>query len=152
MISAAALGLILTASQARCLSIAYNYGSIYGIPRTYMAVILVESSACVHNLGDDGKSLGPAQIQILTARQTCGCEVSRDRLRTDRNYNLKAGAAFLSRCINKFWPDYRRGLLCYNVGIPAASKATDSAVRNSRYVHKIESAVRALEGVKQNHE
>lgn len=117
-----------------------------------MAVILVESSACVHNVGDDGKSLGPAQIQIFTARQTCGCEISRDRLRTDRNYNLKAGAAFLSRCINKFWPDYRRGLLCYNVGIPAASKAKASEVLKSRYVARVLSAEKMLEQVRVSHE
>lgn len=144
----ALLALILTQAQANWLNVAYNEGSKYGIPRYTQAIILVESSACLQRRGDDGRSLGCGQLQIATARKYCKCSISVERLVRDERANIHISAAFLSACFERFWPDKRRSIFCFNRGIPAASKATDYQVTHSRYVYKVESAVRALEGVK----
>ena len=148
----ALLALILTQAQANWLTIAYDEGQKYGIPRYTQAIILVESSACLHRDGDDHKSLGCGQLQLGTARQVCRCNIGTATLRTDNVRNIRITARFLSECFERFFPDKRRAEFCFNRGIPAASKATANQVKHSRYVHKVESAVRALEGVKQNHE
>lgn len=143
----AAAALFLTVAQTQCLNMAYNYGEIYGLGKTFRAVVLVESSGCVNELGDDGRSVGPAQIQVYTAQQTCGCGVTAKALGTDDNYNLQLGAKFLSRCFNQFWPDRKRALYCYSAGIPQASKATASQVNNSKYVRKVERSLMQLKAI-----
>lgn len=152
MLAGAALGLILTQAQVKCLNMAYNYGSAYELGRTFQAVVLVESSGCVNELGDDGRSLGPAQIQVYTAGKVCGCTPDEKRLREDQRYNLRLGGRFLAECFNRFWPDKRRSLYCYNVGIPAASKANASEVLKSRYVARVLRAEKMLEQVRVSHE
>lgn len=152
MISGAALGLILTVSQVKCLNLAYIYGEPYGLGRTFKSVVLVESSGCVNESGDDGRSIGPAQIQMGTASKVCGCIPDAARLQTDKEYNLRLGAQFLASCFNKFWPDKRRATLCYNVGPFVAAKASSSQVKNSRYVRKVLEAERALENMRQDHD
>lgn len=140
--------LILTGAQIQALNIAFDEGSYYGIGKTFMAVVLVESSACVHTVGDDGRSWGCSQLQVYTARQTCSCNVSAKRLRTDKQSNLRIGAQFLSRCFNQFWPDTRRSIYCYNAGIPAASKASASQIKISHYVDRVLKAEKQLAQVK----
>lgn len=148
MLAGAALGLILTQAQVKCLNMAYNYGSAYELGRTFQAVVLVESSGCVNELGDDGRSVGPAQIQVYTAQLTCGCAVSKRILLQNKARNLSIGARFLAACFARFWPDKPRAILCYNVGIPAASKATASQILKSRYVARVLRAEKMLEQVR----
>lgn len=148
----ALLALILTQAQAGNLNLAYNIGSKYYVGKYEMAVILVESSACMRLDGDDGASLGCGQLQIQTAEKTCGCEVTRERLLHDKAWNIGISARFLSQCFANFWPDKRRALYCYNAGIPAASKATDSQVTHSRYVARVLKALSELAHVRQTEE
>lgn len=137
--------LILSNAQVTCLNLSYNYGEPYGLGKTFRAVVLVESSGCLHESGDKGKSVGASQIQVYTARQTCACDVDEEQLRGSRTLNLSIGAKFLARCFNQFWPDRNRALYCYSAGIPAASKATARQVMRSRYVKKVLEAEHALE-------
>lgn len=145
----ALLALILTQAQAGNLNLAYNIGSKYYVGKYEMAVVLVESSACMRLDGDDGKSVGCGQLQIQTAAKVCGCIPDAKRLREDKRYNLRISGRFLAECFNRFWPDKRRSLYCYNAGIPAASKATDSSVAKSKYVARVLKALSELAHVRQ---
>ncbi len=144
--------LILTALQIHNLNTAYTEGSYYGLGKYEMAIILVESSACLRLVGDDGEALGCGQLQIQTARQTCGCKVSAKRLQRDRAYNIMVSAQFLSRCFNQFWPDRDRSIYCYSAGIPKASSASAYQVKNSKYVSRVHKALEQLKAIPVNHD
>lgn len=148
----AALALLLSQAQVASLNMAYTYGEHYGLAKTFQAVVLVESSGCLHESGDKGASLGCSQIQVYTARQTCGCEVTERDLLDNREWNLSIGAKFLSRCFDKFWPDRNRAIYCFNRGIPAASKATNREVNKSQYVQKVLRAESQLESLRKDTE
>lgn len=152
MIPAAALALILTAHQIAALNQACMEGNYYGICKYEMAILLVESSACVRLVGDDGQSIGCGQLQIQTARQTCGCKVSAKRLQRDRAYNIRISAQFLSRCFNQFWPDRARAIYCYSAGIPKASHASAYQVKNSKYVARVNAWLLKLKQISVNHD
>lgn len=147
MIPAAALGLILSAAQAHWLTVAYNEGSKYGLPKYTQAIILVESSACIHRRGDDNTSLGCGQLKLSTARKVCGCKVTASTLEYSNRINLRLAARFVSQCFVRFWPDIDRATLCYNIGIPAASKASANQVQRSRYVRKVKAFLRQLQQI-----
>lgn len=148
----ALLALILTQVQANWLNVAYNEGSKYGIPRYTQAIILVESSACLQRRGDDNTSLGCGQLKLDTARRVCGCKVTAAALISDEHQNISIAARYLDQCFERFFPDKRRSIFCFNAGIPAASKATNSAIAKSRYVKKVEAAIKLLSGVKLNND
>jgi hypothetical protein len=143
----AALALVLTAQQVKALNQAYNEGSLYGIGRYTQAVILTESSACMHKTGDDGNSFGCGQLQVATARKVCRCKVTAKQLIRDDKTNMRITAQFLSECFHQFYPDTSRALVCYNSGAPAASKATANQVRQSRYVRKVKAYLRQLQQI-----
>lgn len=148
MITVAALALVLTAYQVNALNIAYNEGQKYGIPTYTQAIILTESSACLHKRGDDGKSWGCGQLQVETARTICKCKITANALFKESDSNIRISAQFLSECFNSFWPDTRRSLYCYQRGIPKAARASDSQVKHSKYVARVLYWVRRLREIK----
>lgn len=148
MIAGAALALVLTAHQLAALNIAYNEGQKYGIPIYTQAIILTESSACVHRRGDDNKSLGCGQVQLSTARKTCHCTINPRVLEKDNRRNIKITAHFISDCFIRFWPDRDRALLCYNVGPFKAETFTPSKVKHSKYVARVLYWVRRLHEIR----
>lgn len=145
----ALLALILTQAQANWLTVAYDEGSKYGLPKYTQAIILVESSACLHRSGDDHKSLGCGQLQLSTARKTCRCKINSSILEKDNGRNIKITAHFLSDCFVRFWPDRNRAILCYNVGPFVAAKLTNRAVAKSRYVARVLKDLSELAHVRQ---
>lgn len=147
MIPGAALALVLSASQIHWLNVAYDEGSYYGLQRYTQAIILVESSACLHKRGDDGRSFGCGQLQVATARLVCKCTVSANQLRSDSELNIRISTAYLNECFIRFWPDRGRAILCYNIGIPNATKASASQVSKSRYVKRVLSYLKALQAI-----
>ena len=152
MIAGAALGLVLTAAQIHWLNVAYDEGAKYGIPRYTQAVVLAESSACLHLRGDDGRSWGCGQLQVQTARSVCGCKFTARVLENENGSNLRLTAQYLSACFKRFWPDKERALYCYNAGIPSASKASARQVRQSRYVKRVEMFVKQLQKIPVSHD
>lgn len=146
MIAGAALGLILAASQVRALNVAYEEGSPYGLGRYLQAVVLVESSACLHKSGDDHKSHGCGQLKVATAQKICRCRISARALESEDGTNLRISAAYLAECFRRF-RDPARALLAYNAGIPSASKASARQVRQSRYVKRVEMFVKQLQKI-----
>jgi len=152
VISGAALGLILTASQLHWLNVAYDEGQKYGLPHYTQAIILVESSACIHKTGDDGRSFGCGQLQVSTARKVCKCNISMERLIRSNGANIRVTAQFLNECFTSFWPDRARAIYCYNAGIPQAHKASDYQVKHSKYVAKVLWWLKRVQEVKVSHE
>lgn len=149
VILGAALGLYLSAAQVHWLNVAYDEGQKYGLPHYTQAIILVESSACLHKRGDDGRSLGCGQLQINTADKMCGCKLGPTRLATENVLNIKLTARFLSACFERFWPDKNRAISCYNVGPFVAAKLTNRSVAKSRYVARVLKALSELAHVRQ---
>jgi Transglycosylase SLT domain len=139
--------LILTASQVTALNQAYSEGSLYGIGRYFQAVILVESSACIHKLGDDRTSLGCSQLKLSTARKVCRCKLGPSRLTNQNQLNLRIGAQFLADCFARFYPNIPRALICYNAGEPKAATLTDSEIAQSKYVAKVKAYLRQLQQI-----
>lgn len=152
MFAGAALAVFLSAHQLAALNIAYNEGQKYGIPIYTQAIILTESSACLHKRGDDGKSWGCGQLQVATARTVCRCNFNSRILEKENGTNIRISAAFLSECFNKFYSeqyqDLYRAILCYNIGFPAAAKATNSQVKHSKYVARVLYWVRRLHEIR----
>lgn len=139
------LALCLSAAQVFNLNMAYNEGSYYGIGRTFQAVVLVESSACLHKRGDDNTSLGCSQLKLDTARKVCRCNISKRALLGSNATNLRIGAQYLANCFNQFWPDEQRALICYNEGPYRAAKASVNQVSKSQYVAKVKSYLKLLQ-------
>lgn len=146
------LSLHLSVIQAHWLNVAYDEGNKYGLPKYTQAIILVESSACLHRRGDDGRSLGCGQLQVATARKVCHCKIEQRTLLQENQRNISISAEFLSECFASFWPDRNRAIFCFNRGIPAASKAMDSQVTHSRYVARVLKALGELQKVRVSYE
>lgn len=149
---ASALAIVLTAYQVNALNIAYNEGQKYGIPIYIQAIILTESSACLHRRGDDGNSFGCGQLQIRTAKTICRCKITRDSLTNNNSANIRISAAFLNQCFLRFWPDRNRALLCYNLGTFKAATLTNHQVTKSKYVARVLYWVRRLHEIKVSYE
>lgn len=139
--------LVLTALQIHNLNIAYSEGEKYGLPKYTQAIVLTESSACLHRSGDDHKSLGCGQLQLSTARETCNCTINSRVLEKDNRRNIQISAHYLSDCFVRFWPDRDRALLAYNIGIPKASQATNYQVKHSKYVARVLAWLKVLKDI-----
>ncbi len=144
--------LVLTALQIHNLNIAYDEGMKYGIPKYTQAIILTESSACIHKVGDDGRSLGCGQLQVATARKVCRCIIGPKELARNDERNIQIGAQYLSQCFLKFWPDRDRAILCYNLGPYKAATLTNSEVAHSKYVARVKAWLKVLKDIPVSHD
>lgn len=139
--------LVLTALQIHNLNIAYDEGQKYGIPRYLQSVILVESSACTNQRGDDGTSWGCGQLKVATARTVCKCDVGERELLGNKRRNISISAAYLNSCFLTFWPDRDRAILCYNLGPYKASTLTSRQVKHSKYVARVLAWLKVLKDI-----
>lgn len=140
-------GLVLNKSQVHWLNEAKSEGDLYGLGTYFQAIILVESSACLHKRGDDGRSFGCSQLSIATAHKICRCKPGPKRLANENNFNLRIGAQFLVQCFNRFWPDRQRATVCFNRGEPKAAALTSSQVKSDKYVAKVHYYLKLLKAV-----
>lgn len=138
---------LFTPQQVTALNQAYAEGSLYGIGKTFMAVVMVESSACINVRGDDGTSWGCGQLKVATARTICRCRITPRRLVSDKYKNLQISAQFLANCFQRFYPDSARATICYNIGEPKAATLTNSEVAHSKYVARVKAWLKILKAI-----
>lgn len=144
----ALLALILTQAQANWAATSYNLGAQYDEGYTFSAIIYQESSYCQNKV--NGWSRGCGGIKRATAR-LYDPQVTRKQLTEDNLRNLHDSLLYLLDC-RKQTDSWRRMVYAYHYGIPAARLASVVTINSDGYVKAISAKVRALEGVKQNHE
>ncbi len=65
-------------------------------------------------------AVGPMQVMVATARWTNKDRVSKERLRTDIEYNVKTSMKYLRKLYNKY-RDWKIVFGCYNTGRPCVN-------------------------------
>ena len=65
-------------------------------------------------------AVGPMQVMVATARWTIKDLVSKERLRTDIEYNVKTSMKYLRKLYNKYG-DWKIVFGCYNTGRPCVN-------------------------------
>jgi len=65
-------------------------------------------------------AVGPMQVMVATARWTNKDHVSKERLRTDIEYNVKTSMKYLRKLYNKYG-DWKITFGCYNTGRPCVN-------------------------------
>ena len=136
-------GTILSKNQQLILQKAYNAGTLVGWPLTMEAIVWQESSLGKYRIGDDGKSLGLANVQVQTARiiikqnswlpqYTTNYSIARALLHNDE-INLLIASIYFRNCYNQFknWP---QALICYNGGPQTATNWGRRNAENFPYV------------------
>lgn len=115
----------LSPNQQVVLQKAKKTGLLIGWPETIEAIVYQESSLGRFKIGDDGKSLGLAHVQVGTAREVMKANKWLPQYKTnysiakmllhDDNTNLLIAAIYFQDCYDKFknWP---QSLICYNAG------------------------------------
>jgi len=115
----------LSKNQQFILQKAKNTGFLIGWPETIEAIVYQESSLGRFKIGDDGKSLGLAHVQVGTAKDVMKKNQWLPQFKTnysiakmllhDDNTNLLIAAIYFQDCYDKFknWP---QALVCYNGG------------------------------------
>lgn len=109
------------------------YCKEYNIPREIMGGVLfletkwevADTSYNAHRVGDGGKSFGPAQVQLQTARSVWGDpNVTAKKLKYDIEFNIKTSTKLLRMLYDELRPQYTTEkstwlatLSCYNMGM-----------------------------------
>ena len=143
----ALLALILTQAQAHWLSVSYNIGAEHGYPYTIAALIWQESSFCARTHHHD-HAYGCGGIHLDTAALVEQRPIRGNELE-DPQYNIRVTGDYFHYCLRRMG-EWRKAIGCYHYGYPVASKKTD--LEHDPYVLSVAAKVRALEGVKQNHD
>lgn len=144
-----AAALILSAAQMKWAILSYQIGEVNGQGFTVAALSWQESSFC--DRMRNNYSVGCMGTKRRTVRKLFDAAATRLRLATDEDYSIRAGAAILDYC-RIHTKNWRREIACYHFGEPTESQMSDAQIDSDPYVLSVAAKVRALEGVKQNHE
>lgn len=144
----AALGLILTQAQVNAYNMSYTIGSGANEGYTLSAIVWQESSFCQHKVNLWSRGCGG--LKRSTAR-LFDPGVTRKQLTDDNDRNLHDSLAYLLECKRRT-DTWRRMVYAYHYGLPLARVAKVVDIDSDGYVQAISAKVRALEGVKQNHD
>jgi len=139
----------LNSQQLQYLSMARQAGGAIGWPETMESIAWQESSIGRFKVGDDGKSLGLAHVQVDTAIEIMQkyqwapqlpyktyydrTKIAK-RLISDDKYDLLIASLYFNDCYHQF-QNWRRALICYNGGpTVAAEYKTDKQINSFPYV------------------
>lgn len=146
--SGAAAVLVLTVAQKYWAVRSFQIGEQQNVGYTLSAISYQESSFCKFKVNH--YSRGCTGLKRSTAR-LFDPSVTRLQLTNDNERNIRDGLAFLLYCKART-NSWKRMVAAFHYGVPAESKMSDAQIVSDGYVKAIEEKVRALEGVKQNHE
>ena len=146
-------GVVLSKNQQLILQKAYNAGTLVGWPLTMEAIVFQESSLGKYRIGDDGKSLGLANVQVQTARiiikqnpwlpqYTTNYSIARALLHNDE-INLLIASIYFRNCYNQF-KNWERATICYNAGPTMAASIPDSKLGTFPYVEALRRRIKEI--------
>ena len=105
-----------------------KYAKQYGVPEAYAFAVAYRESRYKgpldlnyeHRLTSSGGAVGPMQVMVATARYINRDHVSKDRLRTDIQYNVRTSMKLLRRLYDRrhdwkvVFGEYNTGRPCIN--------------------------------------
>lgn len=125
------------------------------------AIVWQESSLGRDKIGDDGKSLGLAHVQVPTARKVLEHNKWLPQFKTNYNIakmllynddlNLLIASIYFQSCYYEFknWP---QSLVCYNAGPATARAWGKQRSEHFPYVIKIRKRLREIAQLEENHD
>lgn len=152
---------ILSQNQQIVLQKAQRNGRLIGWPQTMGAIVWQESSLGRNKIGDDGKSLGLAHVQVPTARKVLehnpwlpqfktNYDIAKMLLYND-DLNLIIASIYFQSCYYQF-KNWERAAVCYNAGPNVAKKLTKSQVSRFPYVIKLRERLHQIARLEENHD
>lgn len=148
----------LSSQQIQYLLMAREAGGSIGWPETMESIVWQESSIGRFKIGDDGKSLGVAHVQVDTAISIMkkyqwvpqmSSKTRHERMKIahrlihDDRYNLLIASLYFNDCYQQF-QDWRRALICYNGGAALAAQYRSRDLNSFSYVVAIKLRLREL--------
>jgi hypothetical protein len=125
----------MISAQLLALALACQTGSP-DLCQTAKAIVLQESSACIERTSRiDRLSFGCMGLHLSTARMFDPGVTKRQLIHDDLR-NIRDGVAFLRYCM-AHTHSWRRGVVCFHVGLPHERTMTDYQINHSPYLAAI---------------
>lgn len=142
----------LDTAQKHALVEAYRAGNHYGIGLLFAAVVMQESTACMHAGTSSAHAYGCAQIRESAVIAVTGAPLPAWELLdpTMQDENMAIGARYLDLCLQRF--GYPAGIGCYYVGPDAGAKLGRKRLSRLPYTKAVLANMKMLEQLPQSEE